>query len=329
MADLEERLAEAVMKKKEIEKKVSEMKGTTISAIEQAIKRRLGDIVKKVDAKVVGRELVVVIYPNEKYRDCLEILEPMKYSTMLTRKEYEDLMKERPGIVRKITEIIVDKFMMGYFKPQLLSTFGVEITARKVGRARALEMFAWMCQQGSIFHCTALYNAISHLIGEAVSEEDRSLKSYFIDYIRKAGFPLTAEFIDKLNPMEYSFEELDMIEDAIKQGVKEAISQYGRIAYDASALSSEEISKVKQVVNEACKRMDFELKPKPFDESIVMEVLKRAGVEVSTPSALPVSAPLTSAPSTPSVEEVQPSTPTQDKLSEMRKKLINKRKKYE
>ena len=329
MADLEERLAEAVMKKKEIEKKVSEMKGTTISAIEQAIKRRLGDIVKKVDAKVVGRELVVVIYPNEKYRDCLEILEPMKYSTMLTRKEYEDLMKERPGIVRKITEIIVDKFMMGYFKPQLLSTFGVEITARKVGRARALEMFAWMCQQGSIFHCTALYNAISHLIGEAVSEEDRSLKSYFIDYIRKAGFPLTAEFIDKLNPMEYSFEELDMIEDAIKQGVKEAISRYGRIAYDVSTLSSEEISKVKRVVNEACKRMDFELKPKPFDESIVMEVLKRAGVEVSTPSALPVSAPLTSAPSTPSVEEVQPSTPTQDKLSEMRKKLINKRKKYE
>ena len=326
MADLEERLAEAVMKKKEIEKKVSEMKGTTISAIEQAIKARLGDIVKKVDAKVVGRELIVVIYPNEKYRDCLEILEPMKYSTVLTRKEYEDLMKERPGIVRKITEIIVDKFMMGYFKPQLLTTFGVEITARKVGRARALEMFAWMCQQGSIFHCTALYNAISHLIGEAVSEEDRSLKSYFIDYIRKAGFPLTAEFIDKLNPMEYSFEELDMIEDAIKQGVKEAISRYGRIVYDASALSSEEISKVKRVVNEACKKMDFELKPKPFDESIVMEVLKRAGVEVSTPSAPSTSAPSTSAQST---EETQPSAPMQGELSEMRKKLINKLKRYE
>ena len=116
-----------------------------------------------------------------------------------------------------------------------------------------------------------------------------------------------------------------MIEDAIKQGVKEAISRYGRIAYDVSTLSSEEISKVKRVVNEACKKMDFELKPKPFDESIVMEVLKRAGVEVSTPSAPSISVQ--------SAEETQSSahesTPTQDELSEMRKKLINKLRKYE
>lgn len=335
--DLEKRLAEVISKKEKAEKAIESKAGKRISALEQAIKNALGDIVKDVTATVVDRKLKIVIYPNEKYADCLETTAPMEYTTTLTRAEQQDLINEETSIIRRIVEVVLDRFMMNYMKLQLLSAFGVEPTARRISRPRALQIFAYLCQKGSALHCTGLYNAVAHLVREAVNEEDKSMRKYFTDNIKKAGFSKLADFLNDFNPADFYSEQLDDIAEVLKNTLREVISKYGRIVYDVDALPSDEIEKTKRILMESCKEPDYLMMPQPFDETPIFNALRRLSevmpnlkkylpevVERPTPAPAPTPTP------TPPAPEAKPEAKkAEDLLKVMRELLREKRKKYE
>jgi len=342
MVDLEDRLSEAIKKKKEAEEKVKERKGTPIRALEQAIKGIFGSLISSVSASIVGKNLLMEIIPNKEFRECFETAEPFVYQSKepLKKDEIEDLTKERTYAIKNWTMFISNLFIRSHFKPQLATVYGIEAAAKKeVPRRRIIEMFAYMCQKGSVAHCTELYLYVNHLIGQTLSEYDKSIVSYLTPLIKAAGFPWLAEFIQKLNLSDFTFEELDDIKDVLARAVKDIIEKQCNCRVSPSReFSKDEMIKSKKIVLESCKE-DY-LRAEPFDETLIIEALSKMGKwipklreylgkseseeSVERPSSATSPAPtMASTPTIPTTAS-QPSA-----LEESRRKLRNKMKKYE
>lgn len=238
--------------------------------LREALSEALGNIAR-VEVKLVDSELTVTIITNDEFKKCVTSEEPIVYKFKLA--DYDMAKLRSTKTFKDFVTTIMNRYMLGYFKPQFLTTFGLEYTTLKIGRERAISLIAYFAQKGSALHCTILYNALSHLIKQTLKEHDPSVKKYILDCIIHARFPLLAQFLQCYYPSNP--EVASIIESYLSETVKAILSKYAKVSYDVSYISDAEIEKTKKLVFESCDKLDIELIPEDFDEEKLIELLHR------------------------------------------------------
>jgi len=272
--EIEEKLLEAIKKKKEAEKKVEKVKGRRVKYIEDA----LGFLKKFVDveAYLSDRTLTVVLKPKEEYSFLFTTTEPFKYVTKLTKEEVSNLEKTS----KMIAALVLDKFTMNY--PKLPFIIDFEMLVRRVGRPRAVEIFAYLCQKGSPYHCSFLYNYVMKLVNEifSLSGEDKSQAKYLARYIESAGFKKLAKILEEIDVEDLDSREKSMILEAIRHGLREIFSRCANVYEKPSDMPENAVEKSWEVIYEACKEPEYVMFPEPIDETPILRALSKIASRV-------------------------------------------------
>lgn len=281
LEELEKKLKETIEKKKEVTKKVEEKRGERIVALEQIFKGVLGKYAS-VDARLKGKTLTIKITPNPEYDFLFELTTPFKYETALSKSEIEHLQELYGDLFR----LAYERFMMTHPKAPFI--ISMESISGRVGRPRAVEIFMKLCQMGSPYHCSFMYDYIVNtLLRQALELPDMSERKYLMDYLKYAGFKILPGFVTKLNVEELSSEDIDRIHRELSYAVKDVLSNYARVyeSPDPNIISDEDVKKTWEVIYEACKMPERKLVPNRVDETPVIEViedLRKMGMPIPT-----------------------------------------------
>ena len=332
--DIEKELIETIRKKREAEKKLEKVKGKRVPEIEVALA-----FLKKyanIETTITDRTVTIVITPKKEYEFLFLTTEPFKYQTTLTKKELEDMRKT----VKAIATIVLDRFMMNY--PKLPFILDFEMLVRRTGRPRAIEIFMYLCQKGSPYHCGFLYSYLNQLVEKVLDTEDRSERAYLTEYINAAGFKNLAKILAELDIDKLNEREKEMIKEAVKYGLREVLSKYATVYEKPTDMPETAIKKSWSIVFEACKEPDFMLFPQPVDETPIIQALKAVATRIPE-LKFEVEETQAEITPTPSPEEIKKLREEYEKLKEekerlmreleelrmMREKLREKMKKYE
>jgi len=316
---------ELIRKKKELlsggEKVV--IKGERDREIEELLRQSLPNFVEVTAYRRDGI-LTVIIKPIQGYEYKFDLTEPFTYETAEPRSQKE---------IKEVVEIVLDKFYMNYPKLPIIIDF--ELLARRtLDRVRAVELFMYLCQRGSPFHCSFLYNYLMDLIGRAEDGilfiEDPSERKYMTMYLEGAGFKMLAKILTTLDVAKLDQRQREMLKDAISSGLREVFSRYAPVYTSPVDLTPGDIKRSWQVADEACKLQPFEWYPVDVDETPILSVLRRVAtripalaealqeVGVAVEEVKPAPAPPAPAP-TPTVEK-----PSTEEVLELKRRILEK-----
>jgi len=275
--DLEKKLMEEIMKKREAEKKLKEIKGRRETGWEEHLKlylpmRYIEDV--EIYSRRPTKGIIkwdVEITPKKDFE--YKFMRP-KFKTSITFEEKPDerIMEKE---YRQGVSLIVNRFETNYAKIPLVIDF--ETLVQRIGRPRAVEVFSHLCQKGSPYHCSFLFNYIMKLVEDILDEPDKSIRGYLANYIYSAGFRKLFDILTKIEPAA-----IDKVgfEERVKYCIREILNRYAYVYEKPDDLAGDDIERSWEVVNESCKIPEFKLIAQPYDESCIVKELKDIGIEI-------------------------------------------------
>jgi len=224
---------------------------------------------------VKGSLITVKLIPKEEYRDYFEVFEPLVFETAmppkpdrtLPRKEYEKARRAYRTAIKDIVNIVTSKFESEYVRPPVV--LSLESLTIRMGRPRAIALFAYMCQKGSPYHCNYLYNYFSTLIGRILQTWDETERRFLADYMRHAGFKVLPDILTKYPAELLSDVEREHISAILKSTLKKVLSKYAPI-YETKKpeeLPDSAIKKTWEVIRETLKTPEENWFPSEMDET--------------------------------------------------------------
>jgi len=276
--DLEKKLMEEIMRKRKAEKKLKEIKGRRETEWEEHLKlylpmRYIEDV--EIYSSRPTKGIIkwdVKITPKKDFE--YKFMRP-KFKTSITFEEKPDeRIMERE--YRQGVSLIVNRFETNYAKIPLVIDF--ETLVQRIGRPRAVEVFSHLCQKGSPYHCSFLFNYIMKLVEDILDEPDKSIRGYLANYIHFAGFRKLFDILTKIEPAE-----IDKVgfKERVRYCIREILNCYACVYDKPDDLAEDDIEKSWEVVNESCKIPEFKLIAQPYDESCIVKELKEMGIEIA------------------------------------------------
>ena len=274
--DLEKKIMEEIGKKRKVEKKLEkleEIKGKRETEWEEFLKYNL-------PMRLIEKVSIYSSKPRPGIiRWDIEIIPKKEYLYKFVRPKFETFMifeekspKEMEEEYKLAVEVISRKVEEAFMKVPIVMS--LESLARRMGRHRALEVYSYLCQRGSPFHCSYLYNYLVGLIPKIIKEYDKSIRGFLADYVYSTGFRKFSEILKNINPAEFDRDTVERLLERIKYELKEILGRYAFVADKPDDLLPSDIEETWKIANEACKIPEYKLIGKPYDESSLIEALK-------------------------------------------------------
>ena len=248
-------------------KKKKEIGGRRIKDIENVLAPRMP--FAEVAAFEKGGLLTVVIKPKKGYEYKFDVTEPFVYETEAPRSR---------GDIKTIIDIVLYEWYMNYPKPPVIFNFE-NLAAKVLDRVRAIEIFMYLCQEGSPFHCSFLSAYLDKLIDEALKTEDKVERKYMTQYLRGARLNRLADILTELDVTEISEREKEIIREAASSAIREILSSYAPV-YRPDHFPESAREKTWEIANEACKKDSYEWLPADVDESGIILALRKVSSHI-------------------------------------------------
>lgn len=294
-----------------------------------------------VDVSVLKKDrmLRIVMSPKEGFEDRFSIFKPLSLEIRsheaqspvhpdMTTKEKAKARKKQREIYNDILRIASTKFA-GYLKPAAIIDFEELVTTVK-NRYRAVEIFSYLCQANSPYHCNFLFGYLMELVRKSCRPGNLDAVPHFSTYLEVAGFPKTGYIIREYITEELSEATLDPLSAMIEHGLREIFSSYATIYLSSMDMPEEDIRESWYIIDRVCHIPEYKYFPSVYDEDPVLDALKSfSDPELSALIESVIRAPTEEAPSPP--PEVPPTVPEEKGLSkegESKEEILKRLKDY-
>ena len=237
--------------------------------VDDCLKSRLGALAD-ITVKIEDDTLKVHIKPKPGTEDFWIRFEDVEFTIDLSRYT-ERAIKSDTKLMKAICDsIYTELFEREYLHPLVVSSIDTGAMVYS-SFTKAAEVFAFLCQQGSPYHCTVLGKYATHLLKSALKSIDRDYRSFFTRDLKAMGFPLIAKFLNALNIKQFDRKCLTALLMALQAGIIEELSKYAKTVKDIKGLTKDDITKSWQTLKKAI-HAPIPL-PKDFDECPIFENL--------------------------------------------------------
>jgi hypothetical protein len=267
------KLIEEEKKKKKEEEVKKEVPVVRMSREERDIYEKIIQALPRwvdVEVSFKGDVLRFTITPTEEGKKYFEIPEPLVITI-------EEMPTEGPSYKKRVMDAILYTLSQFTGRLKLPAVIEFEMLARQVGRKRAIELFTYLCQQGSAYHCSFLNYYLCDLITKTegvLNLDDASERAFLADYVRSAGFDNLADILTDLDVGKLSAGERARIGTAVCEGIKRVLGEHATVYPSPDTLSEDALTKSWKVIDEAVEKPSYEWYPTPVDEAPVINALK-------------------------------------------------------
>lgn len=261
------------------------------------------------------RMLRIVVSPKEEFEARFSIFKPLSLEVKSHEAQSpvrpEMSVKERAKARKKQREVYSDILRMvstdlaRYLKPPAIIDFEELIPVVK-SRHRAVEVFSYLCQANSPYHCNFLFSYLMQLVSKSCLPENIDSVPHFAAYLEVAGFPKTAYIIREFISEELPETILGPFPSMIEYGLKQIFSSYATIYLSPMDMPEEDIKESWYIIDRVCPIPEYKYFPTTYNETSILDALKT----LSDPELSALIESVTRAPvETPLLPKVLPKAP--------------------
>jgi len=235
--------------------------------VDDCLKSRLGALAD-ITVKIEDDTLKVHIKPKPGTEDFWIRFEDVELTMDLSRYSEKSLKSDTKLMQAICDDVYVMLFEGEFLHPLVVSSIDAGVLVHGSFR-EAASIFAFVCQQGSPYHCTVLGKFIQNILKHALQTKDKDLRTLYTEDLDAAGFPLITEFLNRLDISNISSKCLTALATALYAGILEELSKYAKTARDIKGLTREDIAKSWGALKKAIRAPLY--MPKNFDECHILE----------------------------------------------------------